>query len=236
LDLTTEPLSIINQRLSNSSLSTPTRSTSFTLVKPYKKPDLPLTHPSSPLINMNNHQQPIIGDSRSRFHAPLTSPTKKFYLISQTNSRYQHLGQPNINTQKPSITTERGRTFVHHSDSRPFILGAAIQMKPIDDILLPNEKRRPCHRQNALRYKLNEQDRPSRISAPLINTHHPPSTNISRYQSIERRITPSPPQSFSFGINNELQLSDISWSVREKAKLFEHTNHHKLSTGRENYV
>jgi hypothetical protein len=43
-------------------------------------------------------------------------------------------------------------------------------------------------------------------------------------------------KSFSFDINNELHPSDISWSVREKAKLFEHTNDKKLSTGRENYV
>lgn len=119
--------------------------------------------------------------------------------------------------------TERERTFVHHSDSRPFIITAPIQMKPIDD------KRRPCQRQNALRYKINEQERQSRASTPIL-------TNISRYQSIERRITPSPQtpslKSFSFDINP----SDISWSVREKAKFFEHTNQHKLSTGRENYV
>jgi len=145
------------------------------------------------------------------------------HLITQPNSRFQHLGQPNINTQK-QLSTERGRTFVHYPDSRPFVVSPAIQMKPIDD------KRRPCHRQNALRFKLNEQERESRISTSVI-------TNISRYQSIERRITPSPPiKSFSFDINHDLHPSDISWSVREKAKLFEHTNQHKLSTGRENYV
>jgi hypothetical protein len=171
-------------------------------------------------MNVNTYQEPIIGDSRPRHKAPLILTTNKMYLITQPNSRFQHIGQSNMNTQK-QLSTERGRTFVHYSDSRPFVVSPAIQMKPIDD------KRRPCHRQNALRFKLNEQERESRISTPFI-------TNISRYQSIERRITPPPPpiKSFTF----DLHPSDISWSVREKAKLFEHTNQHKLSTGRENYV
>jgi hypothetical protein len=199
LDLTTEPLYIINQRYTKSSIPiTPTRSASFTLITP-KKSDLSSSQ-ISPSIDHNTHQQPILNNNR----------------LSTNNSRYQ----PNINTQKSPIIVERGRTFVHHSDSRPFILSAAIQMKPIDD----HDKRRPCHRQNALRYKLNEQERQPRL----------PTINISRYQSIERRITPSPQpmNSFSFDIHDELPSSDISWSVREKAKLFEH----KLSTGRENYV
>ncbi|CAF4697331.1 unnamed protein product, partial [Rotaria magnacalcarata] len=80
----------------------------------------------------------------------------------QPAPRYQHLGQTNSSKEKPPTTTERGRTFVHRADSRPFVLGAAIQMKPVDDLLSSNEKRRPCHRQNALRYKSNEQERQSR--------------------------------------------------------------------------
>jgi hypothetical protein len=230
LDLTSEPLNAINQRLTNS--STPTRSVSF---KTSKNSDLPSTS-TSPSTNVNIYQEPIIGDSRSRHNAPLTSTTNKIYSINQSNSRFQHLGQSNMNTQKNS-SIERDRIFVHHSDSRPFVLGAAIQMKPINDnILLSNEKHRPCHRQNALRYKSNEQERQSRISTPIITHHNPTITNMSRYQSIERCITPSPQptpiKSFSCDINHGLHPSDISWSVREKAKLFEH----KLSTGRENYV
>ncbi|CAF1329061.1 unnamed protein product [Rotaria sordida] len=238
LDLTSELLSTINQRLSPSSISTPTRSTSLMT----KKSDLTITEISSS-VQLNTCQQPIIADNRSRYYGPLISTTNKNkYIKPQINSRYQHLGQTNLNTQKPPPTTERGRTFVHHADSRPFILSAAIQMKPIDDLLLSNEKRRPCHRQNALRYKFNEQERQSRISAPVIISHTPTTTttttNVSRYQSIERRLPPSPQpiKSFSFDINNEFRPSDISWSVREKARLFEHTNQHKLSTGRENYV
>lgn len=84
-------------------------------------------------------------------------------------------------------------------------------MKPIENA----DKRRPCHRQNALRYKTCEQERQARISTPIITNHS------SRYQSIERQI----PQT-------NLHPDDISWSVKEKARFFEHT----LSTGRENYV
>ncbi|CAF1048160.1 unnamed protein product [Rotaria sp. Silwood1] len=248
LDLTSEPLSTINQRLTPSSISslTSTRSASLTLKSTSKKSDLPLTETSKP-IQLNTYQQPIIADNRSRHTTgPLTPTTNNIYVKPQLNSRYQYLNQTNLNTQKqpppppppPSTTTERGRIFVHHADSRPFVLGAAIQMKPIDDLLLSNEKRRPCHRQNALRYKSNEHERQSRTSAPIIISHNPSPMNVSRYQSIERRLPPSPQpmKPFSFDINNEFRPSDISWSVREKARLFEHTNQHKLSTGRENYV
>ncbi len=179
---------------------------------------------------MNTYQEPIIGNHRSR---PLTSTTNKMYLKPHLNSYYEHLSQTNINTQKPSLTpTERGRIFVHHSDSRPFVLGEAIQMKPIDNLISLNDKRRPCHRQNALRYKSNEQERQSRISEPVIMNHNP--THSSRYQSIERRLTPSPQpmKSLPLDFNNSSSSFDSSLSVREKAKLFEH----KLSTGRENYV
>lgn len=110
---------------------------------------------------------------------------------------------------KPSSFAQPQRTFVHCANSRPFILTEAIQMKPIDN----TDKRRPCHRQNALRYKVSDKERQARISTPIITNHPPPSS--SRYQSIERRIP-----------------DDISWSVKEKARFFEHT----LSTGRENYV
>jgi hypothetical protein len=225
-----ESLITINQNLTNS--STPTRSTSFKL----KKTVNPSSAQTSPPININTYQEPIIGDSRFRHNVPLTSTTNKIYLIPQSKSRFQHLNQTNNNNHNPNTSTERGRTFVHHADSRPFVLSAAIQMKPIDNCLISHDKRRPCHRQNALRYKANEQDRQSRIST---SNHHSPLTTISRYQSIERRITPSPQlpiKSLSFDINHELHPSDISWSVREKAKLFEHTTQHKLSTGRENYV
>jgi hypothetical protein len=244
LDLTSEPLSTINQRLINST----TRSASFTLTTTTatisnKKPDSSLTTrqvpPSLPIDHNTRQQQPIIVNGRSRHNGPLTATTNQIYL----SPRNEHLGQTNPNTQ----TTERGRTFVHHSDTRPFQLGTAVQMKPIDDLILPNGRRRPCHRQNALRYKSIDQEpqeRQSRPSTPVITNQNRiyssenPATNISRYQSIERRVTPSPQpiKSFSFDINDELRPCDISWSVREKAKLFEHTNQNKLSTGRENYV
>lgn len=123
-------------------------------------------------------------------------------------------------------------------------------MKPIDDVLLSSNGRcRPCHRQNALRYKSIDQElhseRQSRQSTPIptnqnrLYSNEHPATNITRYQSIERRVTTptvQPTKPLTFDINDELRSSDISWSVREKAKLFEHINHKKLSTGRENYV
>jgi hypothetical protein len=240
LDLTSEPLSTINQRFNNSSTI---RSASFTLNTKTKKFDSSsLTQSCLPADHNIRQQQPIIIDGRSRHNGPLTATTNQIY----NSSRNEHHSQTNLNTQN---STERDRTFVHHSDSRPFKLGTAIQMKPIDDLLLSsNGRRRPCHRQNALRYKSidqEQQERQSRQSTPIIinpnrvySSNENSSTNISRYQSIERRI-PSSPQSiksFSFDMNNELHPSDISWSVREKAKLFEHTNQKKLSTGRENYV
>ncbi len=232
MDLTIEPLSTINQRLNNSST---TRSASFTITKKF---DSTTCLPN----DRQQQQQPIIIDNRSRHNRPLTTTTNQIY----NSSRNEHHSQINLKTQNH---IERDRTFVHHSDSRPFKLGTAIQMKPMDDLLLSsNGRRRPCHRQNAVRYKSIDQEqheRLSRSSKPIIinqNRIYSPnensSTNISRYQSIERRI-PSliqPIKSFSFDINNELDPSDISWSVREKAKLFEHTNKKNLSTGRENYV
>ncbi|CAF0778650.1 unnamed protein product [Adineta steineri] len=202
LDLTTETLSTINQRLSNLSLSMPASSTLFKS----KQPDLSLTDTSTSL--MNSSKQPIIGDNRSRYISPLTSTT-------------------NINTQK--LHTERNRTFIHHSDSRSFVLGEAIQMKPINNMILPNDKHYSYHR-----YKSNDHEQQSRISQPIIINHNP--ANISRYHSIERRLTTSSPQmikTFSFDSSNELALDDNSLSVREKARLFEQQ---KLSTGRENYV
>jgi len=238
LDLTSEPLSTINQRLTNS-LTTTTRSASFNFAsKTNQKLDLPsptqpLQPPLSTEFNTRQHQ-PIIGDGRSRHNGPLTATTNQIY----NSSRIEHHNQTNSSTQN---LTERDRTFVRHADSRPFKLGTAIQMKPIDDLLLSssNGRRRPCHRQNALRYKSIDQEqqekRSSRQTTTPIIINQNPSINISRHQSIERRITP-PMKSFSFDINNELLPSDISWSVREKAKLFEHTNQKQLSTGRENYV
>jgi hypothetical protein len=228
LDLTIEPLSTINQRLLNSPISTPSRSASLSSIATFKKSELPIPQ-TSQSIPMNTYQQPIIGDHRSRCNGPLTSTTNKMYLIPHLNSYHEHLSQTNINTQKPS---ERGRIFVHHSDSRQFVLGEAIQMKPIDNLIALNDKRRPCHRQNALRYKSNEQERQSRTSEPVIMHHNP--THSSRYQSIERRLTPSPRpmKSLPCDFNNPSSSFDNSLSVREKAKLFEH----KLSTGRENYV
>ncbi len=246
MDLTSEPLSTINQRLTNSYTA---RSASFTTNPKIKKLDSPFLNQTSLPIDHTPRQQQqippppitttsIIPDGRSRHNGPLTATTNQIY----NTSRIEHRSQTN------SRTTERDRTFVHHSDSRPFKLGTAIQMKPIDDLLSSaNGRRRPCHRQNALRYKSIEQDQQEKRSsrqttAPMIvnqnriySSNENPSINISRHQSIERRVTP-PMKSFSFDINNELLPSDISWSVREKAKLFEHTDEQKFSTGRENYV
>jgi hypothetical protein len=249
LDLTSEPLSTINQRLTNSlTATTTTRSASFNLVsKNNQKLGLPsTTQPFQPPLSTEfntRHPQPIIGDGRSRHNGPLIATTNQIYI----SSRNEHHSQTNSNT-------ERDRTFIHHSDSRPFKLGTAVQMKPIDDLLSSSSsssgRRRPCHRQNALRYKSIEQEpqneRQSRSSTPVTSNYQnriysseTSSTNIPRYQSIERRIPSSSPQlikSFPFDMNNELRPCDISWSVREKAKLFEHKNQTKLSTGRENYV
>ncbi|CAF3630906.1 unnamed protein product [Rotaria sp. Silwood1] len=243
LDLTSEPLSTINQRLTNISTI---RSASFNV------PTINKTFDSSSFttqtsLSIDRHsrqqQQPIIIDGRSRYNSPLTATTNQIY----TNNYNEHHSQTNSNTK---IKIERDRTFIHHSDCRPFKLGTAIQMKPIDDLLLTSTtrgRRRPCHRQNALRYKSVEpehnekriirQSTPIIINQNRIYTNENSSTNISRYQSIERRVpTTQPIKSFSFDINDELRPCDISWSVREKAKLFEHINHNKLATGRENYV
>ena len=218
LDLLSEPLINVKQA------STPSRSTSFVSKK--VSPPMPMPTSQPPIIHSGN---------RFRHITPLPSPRNE---LSQSTSRFRHI--PTLSQSMEKSTVERGRTFVHHADSRPFVLAEAIQMKPIDDIAsYSHDKRRPCHRQNALRYKTNEPERSSRISAPLLTNHQSPVPTISRYQSIERRITPSPQlpmKSFAFDVNHELQPSDISWSVREKAKLFEHTNAQKFSTGRENYV
>lgn len=251
LDLTSEPLSTINQRLSNSSAI---RSASFTTTGKIKKLDPPfLVSTCLPHEHHSRSQQQqavssaTIPDGRSRHNGPLAATTNQIY---NTNRE-----------QTTSNTTERDRTFVHHSDSRPFKLGTAIQMKPIDDLLLPssssssaNGRRRPCHRQNALRYKSVDQNEQEPRTAPIIinqnriySSNENPSSNISRHQSIERRAPPpsnastapattAPIKSFSFDINHELLPSDVSWSVREKAKLFEHSQTKKFSTGRENYV
>lgn len=219
LDLLSEPLVNVNQSSTN-----PSRSVSFTSNKP-------LRH-----MPIMTSQEPIINAGRFRHTPPLIPTTNQ---LPPSRSRFRHVTPVSQSLDKSS--SEHGRTFVHHADSRPFVLAAAIQMKPITDgSSHPNEKRRPCHRQNALRYKTNESERPSRISAPLPTQQpHSPLPTVPRYQSIERRITPSPQlpmKSYSFDINHEFQPSNISWSVRDKAKLFEHTNPQKLSTGRENYV
>lgn len=252
LDLTSEPLSTINQRLSNSSAI---RSASFTTTAKMKKLDPPfLVSTCLPHEHHSRSQQPVpsatIPDGRSRHNGPLAATTNQIYNTSRSD---QHHSQTNSLTAN---STERDRTFVHHSDSRPFKLGTAIQMKPLDDLLLSssaNGRRRPCHRQNALRYKSIDQNEQEPRTAPIIinqnriySSHENPSSNISRHQSIERRAPPTsnattatataPIKSFSFDINHELLPSDVSWSVREKAKLFEHTQPKKFSTGRENYV
>ncbi|CAF3965102.1 unnamed protein product [Rotaria sordida] len=244
LDLTSEPLSTINQRLTNvstirsASFNVPTTTTTTTTTKTF---DSSLLNTQTSLsIDYHSRKKPIIIDGgRSRHNGPLTATTNQIY----TSTHNEHHSQTNSNTQ---IQSERDRTFIHHSNCRPFKLGTAVQMKPIDDLLLTssNGRRRPCHRQNALRYKsidqehnekqLIHQSTPIIINQNRLYSNENSSTHISRYQSIERRtpITQST-KSFSFDINDELRPCDISWSVREKAKLFEHN---KLSTGRENYV
>lgn len=171
LDLTSEPLSTINQRLNT------TRSASFTT-----KPSIPPPATAAP-------SQPKILHTRSR-------------------SSKMHL--------PPS---DRDRVFVHHVDSRPFKIGQAIQMKPIDDILLSsdNGKRRVCQRQNALRYKLNDYQQDHSIID--VNRIYSSMNPVTRHQSIERRVP--------------MKSSDISWSVRETAKLFEQN---LLPNNREHYV
>lgn len=244
LDLTSEPLSTINQRLTN--LST-MRSASFTVATTIKTCDMPCTinqsFQTSIPIDRNTRQQPIIADGRSRHNGPLTATTNQIY----TSSRNEHHSQTNSNT---STQNDRDRTFVHNTDCRQFKLGKAIQMRPIDDLILSssNGRRRPCHRQNALRYKSTEQEQherrsrqstPSEINQNRLYSNENSSTNLTRYQSIERRLPSTsmqPVKSYSFDANHELRPSDISWSVREKAKLFEPINTNKLSTGRENYV
>mgnify|MGYP001149437788 FL=1 len=183
LDLTSEPLSTINQRLDT------TRSTSFT-----SKPLIPPTPPPQ-------QQQPKILHTRSRSSKANLPPS------------------------------ERDRTFVHHINSRPFKLGQAIQMKPIDDLLLSsdNGKRRVVHRQNALKYTPNDYQQQDQ-SMINVNRIYSSMNPITRHQSIERR---SPMKSSSFDINHDLKSSDISWSVRETAKIFEQN---LLPTKREHYV
>ena len=142
-----------------------------------------------------------VSDGRSRHNGPLAATTNQIYQVP--------------------------RTFVHQSDARAFPLTNAVQMKPLDDVLLSHNRCRPCHRQNALRYKSVDQDNSSTDGQTLI-----------RYPSMERRSTSSR-KSASFDIHDELRPAEISWSVKEKAKIFEHhqpRETRQFSTGRENYV
>lgn len=248
MDLLSEPLSTINQRLSNSthSISPSTRSASFN-APAHPAPSSSATakkldsssfttqqNSSTTSTDFQPRYQPTVNVGRSRHNGPLAATTNQIYLPS----RPEHLAQ---NKSPPSIVPDQSRTFIHHSDARSFQLGTAVQMKPIDDLIFTHGRRRPCHRQNALRYKSIDQDQPApvRSNDELLKP-------ISRYQSIERRVTPPPPptarKSNSFDIHDELRPTDISWSVREKAKFFEHqtptatTDQRKFSTGRENYV
>ena len=179
LDLLSEPLSSINQRLINNS----NRSASFTISPLSINSTKRLESPSfiNP-IDFHPRQSSHLSDGRSRHNGPLAATTNQIY----------------------------------HPPHRTFPLNSSQEMKPIDELLFSHTRRRPCHRQNALRYKSIDQD--------ATDEHC-----LNRYSSRK---------SASFDIHDELRPADISWSVREKAKLFEHPPREtrKLSTGRENYV
>ena len=129
--------------------------------------------------------RPSSQQMQSRSPISPAQATNKIYLLSR-------------NHQRPSpVAAERTRTFVHHANTRPFVLSPAVQMK------LVNQEHR---RRTLLDTRIIEPDRPSRHLTQVI---------VRSPLTIDT----------SDGIR--------PWTVREKAKLFEHA---KFSTGRENYV
>jgi hypothetical protein len=257
LDLLSEPLSSINQRLSNSNVSLTGTSATSSINKidtlPTASPLITRTYPIPLRTDTHSRLQSTVTDGRSRHNGPLAATTNDIYLPS-SNDSFEYKSNSTLNSSNPS------RTFVHHVDARSFQLGTAIQMTPMDDDhLVGHGRRRPCHRQNALRYKsidaecCERQSRPSSTSSSSTIRNDNRSqvtinTNV-RYASKDRQVLWSKDtrQISSFDIQDELRPAHISWSVREKAKLFEHqtrtttattttTDQRKFSTGRENYV
>lgn len=104
----------------------------------------------------------------------------------------------------PPVAAERTRTFVHRCNSRPFVLSPPVQMRPVD-----HEHRR----RTLLDARLTEPSRPSRHLTQVI---------VHPHQAV--RYSP---------LAVDTPDGTRPWSVREKAKFFEHA---KFSTGRENYV
>ncbi|CAF0734403.1 unnamed protein product [Didymodactylos carnosus] len=234
---------------------------------------------------------------------PPSSSSNSSYLrrMPASASSFQPIDQSQHQTVKRSsmyVVSVNQKNNNNQQSSPQVVLNTSVHVKPSD--LTPtnsfhNEehhqseaqsyctsRRRPCHRQNALRYKSIDNENQNiehsprsqtprnderdldirRISRSSIRTSDhlqlplsPTTTSsttttnriyssdndysyMSRYQSIERRSKQSP----SF----DDELKEISWSVKEKAKLFEKQKPHsqtsrthqqqKFSTGRENYV
>ncbi|CAF1362427.1 unnamed protein product, partial [Didymodactylos carnosus] len=273
--------------------SSSTNSSTFMTTSPsHSSPYETVTSPSTS-HKLLSHSQPANYFSRlpqqQRPNRPildLTSSMKSLSFDSATN------------TNSDNLSSLNQRENNNRQSSSQIVLNTSAHAKPLDQTstnLLYNEentqtpscftpKRRPCHRQNAVRYKsFDNQNQniehssrsptprqnesgsevkrlsrsstrisdqlPSSLSSTTTSFTTTPNriyssdhdySYISRYQSIERRAKHSP----SFDINNELR--EISWNVKEKAKLFEKLQPHSqtsktqqrqnILTGRENYV
>lgn len=199
LDLINEPLTRIDQRLINSTVH----------------PERKIQQPSISSRGLKSSPTPVVIDRQPRPNKPLSSTTNHVYLVSPSTVRYAHQQLRNESAGKSS---ERLRTFVHRSNSRPFVLGTAIQMKPITNSSSSND-----------RHRLSDQVYPYQGSSRT----SPPQS--SGYPMVDRGLSSSQSSTKSLSLDSSDERR--AWSVREKAKLFEHgSSSQKLSTGRENYV
>ena len=209
LDLLSEPLANINNRLSNTN------------------------HPRSASLLINKTFET---SASSVISSVAPAPTIEYYprySSNFTDGRSRHNGP--LAATSESIYRSPNNKEIHSTDVRSFQSIRTVPMKPTDDFINAHGRRRPCHRQNALRYKSTDQDPAEKLDeSPWFNGSH------LRNPSIERRVSSiSTRKSASFDIHDEIRPADISWSVREKAKLFEHPTNierQRFSTGRENYV
>jgi hypothetical protein len=172
---------------------------------------LDLTTRSMSIVNVpsrSNHSS-TSNNMTSQSKSTALSLTSRGPRTSLYSPTYEH-STGSVQTGK---STERQRTFVHQSNSRPFVLGAAIQMKPLSN--------NTCQ----------TSDRCSRSSTSIYNERN----SLCQQVNKQRSILSSGLTSQSLTCDTHIEQRRL-WTVREKARLFEHTASQTLSTGRENYV